>query len=91
VVGSETVVPHVSGRPDAYTLRLGTYDAEYLLFSLEVASAGEPERTLEALRSGAFGIVRAGSRFALARRGHETTGNGPLVARLANGEIDLSH
>jgi uncharacterized membrane protein len=91
VVGSETVVPHVSGRPDAYTLRLGTYDAEYLLFSLEAAAAGEPERVVEALRSGAFGIVRTGSRFALARRGHETTGNGPLLARLANVEIDLSH
>jgi uncharacterized membrane protein len=91
VAGSETVVPHVSSRPDAYTLRLGTYDAEYLLFSLEVATAGEPQRIVEALGSGEFGVVRAGPHFALARRGYDTTANGPLVARLANVEIGLPH
>lgn len=82
VVASETVVPHVSSRPDAYTLRLGTYDAEYLVFSLTYWVPGEPERVAEALRGGAFGVVAAGPEFALAQRGHEIGLNTSVLARV---------
>jgi hypothetical protein len=40
VVASERLVPHVSSRAFAYTLRLGTYDAEYAVFELPLATAG---------------------------------------------------
>jgi uncharacterized membrane protein len=83
VVASETVVPHISGRPDAYTLRLGTYDADHLLFSLRVRVAGETERVAEALRGGAFGVVAAGPDFVLARRGQQTALNAAVLGRLS--------
>jgi uncharacterized membrane protein len=85
VAASETVVPHVCGRPDAYTLRLGIYDAEYLLFSLVPTAAGEMERAREALGpDGGFGIVAAGSHFALARRGPATAGNALVLEALSH-------
>jgi len=82
-VGAETVVPHVCSRPDAYTLRLGLFDAEYLLFALTPTADGELERAAEALASGAFGVVDAGTVFVLAQRGHETSGNRAVLARMA--------
>jgi uncharacterized membrane protein len=84
VAASETVVPHVSSRPDAYTLRLGVYDAEYLLFSLVPTAAGEVERAREALADGRFGVVVTGSHFVLARRGHDTAGNAAVLEHLAH-------
>lgn len=83
VAGSETVVPHISSRPDAYTLRLGLYDAEHLLFSMVPTSEGELEKAAAALASGEFGIVEARSLFALARRGQETSRNPEVLARMA--------
>ena len=89
VAASETVVPHVSSRPDAYTVHLGTYDAEYLLFSLAVRVTGEAGRLREALRSGAFGVVAVGSEFVLARRGREAARNADVLARLPDVEAVL--
>jgi uncharacterized membrane protein len=89
VAGSETVVPHVSSRPDAYTVRLGTYDAEYLLFSLAVRAEAEGKPLREALGSGAFGVVAVGSEFVLARRGHGTARNADVLARLPDVEAGL--
>lgn len=83
VAGSETVVPHVASRPDAYTLRLGLYDAEYLLFSVVPSAPGELERAAAALADGSFGVVDARSLFVLCRRGHDTAGNPAVLARIA--------
>jgi uncharacterized membrane protein len=84
IAASETVVPHVSCRPDAYTLRLGVYDAEYLLFSLVPAAAGEPEQARAALESGRFGVLAAGQHFVLARRGQDPAGNAAVVEYLSH-------
>jgi hypothetical protein len=84
IAASETVLPHVSCRPDAYTLRLGVYDAEYLLFSLVPAAAGEPESARAALESGGFGVMAAGTHFVLARRGHPQGRNAPVVYYLSH-------
>ena len=83
VVAAETVVPHVCDRPDAYTLRLGLFDAEYLLFAIPPTTEGELPRAAEALASGAFGVMDARSLFVLARRGHATSGNPAVLARMA--------
>lgn len=82
-VGSETVVPHIAGRPDVYTLRVGLYDAEYLLFAMVPSAEGELEQAAAALAGGQFGIVEARSLFALGRRGHDTSRNGEVLARMA--------
>jgi uncharacterized membrane protein len=83
IAASETVVPHVSSRPDAYTLRLGVYDAEYLLFSRVPTGAGEVEQARAALEDGGFGVVAGGSHYVLAQRGHDTAGNAEVLAHLA--------
>lgn len=83
IAGSETVVPHVSSRPDAYTLRLGVYDAEYLLFSRVPAADGEVEQARAALEGGGFGVVANGSHYVLARRGHDPAANAPVLEHLS--------
>ncbi len=84
VSASETVVPHVSGRPDAYTLRFGVHDAEYLLFSLSPAAAGELEAARDALMDGRFGVVSVGSTYALARRGQNPALNASVLTHLSH-------
>lgn len=73
ITSSEYVVPHVSNRADAYTLRNGIYDAEYLLWE---TPARDDERTFvrEALRDD-FGVVASAGPFVLAKRGHSKDEN----------------
>jgi uncharacterized membrane protein len=81
IVSSENIVPQVSNRAFAYTLRLGIADADYLLFSVP---PGGDERTkvLEVLQPGTFGVVAERGQYALAKRGHSTDLNGGLLTRL---------
>jgi uncharacterized membrane protein len=92
VVSSEYVVPHVSNRADAYTLRLGLYDAEYLLFQLDPRyengtalprSFGrfEAKYARQALRAD-FGVVDRRGAYVLAQRGHSMQGNGDVLSLL---------
>jgi uncharacterized membrane protein len=92
VVSSEYVVPHVSNRADAYTLRLGLYDAQYLLFQLDPGyengtalprSFGrfEAKHARQALTSD-FGVVDRRGPYVLAQRGHSTAGNGEVLRLL---------
>jgi uncharacterized membrane protein len=83
VAASESVVPHVASRPDAYTLRLGVYDAEYLLFSRVPAGAGEVEQAVAALRERGFGVMASGAHYVLARRGHDRAGNAAVLEHLS--------
>lgn len=82
IAGSERVVPHISSRPDAYTLRVGLFDAEYILFSIVEEAGGERAPVVEALRSNTFGVVATRPRFALLKRGHDTSGNAALLRQL---------
>jgi len=81
VVACENVVPQLSNRPDAYTLRLSVYDAEYILFHLP-APQFERENVLEALQSRRFGVLRESGEFVLAKRGHSTSDNLRIIGRL---------
>jgi hypothetical protein len=83
VVAAETLVPHVCDRPDAYTLRLGLFDAEYLLFAVPPTTRGELPRAAFALASGMFGVADTGALFVLARRGHATSANAAVLACMA--------
>jgi uncharacterized membrane protein len=79
IVASEMLVPQVSGRPDAYTLRMNLYDAEYLLF--ESPPGGEErDHVIQALHDGAFGVVEVKGPFVLAKRGHPTTRNAEVLS-----------
>ena len=81
IVASETLVPQVSNRPDAYTLRMGTYDAEYLLFGLPAGGA-ELVNALALLQNNSFGVVDVKEPYVLAKRGAPTTRNPEILMRM---------
>jgi uncharacterized membrane protein len=81
VVATENVVPQVADRPDAYTLRIGVFDADYILFRLP-AYDSERDHVLEVLENDSFGIVADRGEFALAKRGYSTAKNGQFISRL---------
>jgi uncharacterized membrane protein len=81
VAASEMVVAHVSSRPDAYSLKIGVFDAQYLLVWMPPRGDEHPH-VLAAIQSGAFGVVDEKGEFVLAKRGHPTTKNAPILARI---------
>jgi uncharacterized membrane protein len=81
IVASEMLVAQVSNRPDAYTLRFGLYDADYLLFPLPMGGQ-ELQNALTAFQGGAFGVVDVREPFVLAKRGAGTEQNAAVMARL---------
>ena len=81
IVASEQLVPHLSNRPDAYTLRTGLFDAEYLLF--EAPRSGEEGTNIRnAFTSGEFGVVAFKDPFVLAKKGYPRTLNESLRYRI---------
>jgi uncharacterized membrane protein len=80
ICSSENIVPQVSNRAFAYTLRIGIADADYLLFEVPV---GGEERTkvLDVFSPGTFGVVAERGRFVLAKRGHPTDLNAGVISR----------
>lgn len=80
ISSSELVVPHVSSRPDSYTLRQGIYDAAYLLFQMP-ARDDERRFVRQALESD-FGVVATAGPFVLAQRGHSKAANAAVLNRL---------
>lgn len=81
VAASENIVPQVSNRPDAYTLRIAVFDADYILFRLPSPSH-ERENVLEELERDTFGILAQRGEFVLAKRGHSTEKNDSIITRL---------
>jgi uncharacterized membrane protein len=81
IVASEMLVPQISNRPDAYTLRFGLWDAEYLLFW---APLGGNEQTNAgiALKDGTFGVVDVREGFVLAKRGWRTDKNASIMSQV---------
>jgi len=87
VVATENVVPQVSNRPDAYTLRIAVFDADYILFRLP-AGQYEREHVLEAIESDTFGVVAESGEFVLAKRGHSTDKNAQFISRMGGHRYD---
>jgi uncharacterized membrane protein len=81
IVSSENIVPQVSNRAFAYTLRMGVSDAEYLLFSVPVGG-DERSKVLEVLPDGTFGVVAERGQYVLAKRGHPTDLNAGVLTRV---------
>ncbi len=82
VSASEHLLPHISGRRDAYTLRFGVYDAEYLFFELPIGN-DESESVTTRLRDGTFGVVDDEGDLVLAKRGFSTRKNADALSRIA--------
>jgi uncharacterized membrane protein len=82
VSASAFTVPQVSSREDDYSLTVGVFDAQYLLFTSEPGELMGIERPTvsDLLARGEFGVVAVHPPFALARRGHSTAGNSALLA-----------
>jgi uncharacterized membrane protein len=78
ICASELLVPHVSNRADAYTLRFGIYDAEYLLVWIPL-TGGERTAAGNVLRDNSFGVVDYFEGFVLMKRGHDTKRNLELL------------
>ena len=81
IASTETLVPQVSNRPDAYTLRFGVYDADYLMFQLPI-SGDEQRNALPVLENGSFGVIDVREPFVLARRGAPTDRNAAILQRM---------
>jgi uncharacterized membrane protein len=81
VASSENIVPHVSDRQNAYTLRTGNHDAEYLLFTVPIRGDERPY-VYEPIRDHRYGVVAVRNNFALAKRGHPDTLNATLLYRM---------
>ena len=74
ISASDNLVPQISNRPVAYTLRFSVFDAEYILFFSDPGriDGSEKSRVIEALVSGDFGVVDVRPPFAVAKRGYST-------------------
>jgi uncharacterized membrane protein len=83
VVASEHLVPHVAGRSDVYTLRYGTFDADWLLFQMPIGG-DERARARSLLEDGHFGIVDDRGEMVLAQRGHSPVENVAVLERMGN-------
>jgi uncharacterized membrane protein len=82
VAGTERVLPHVSNRPDAYTIRsAGIRDAEYILFPVQVGGV-DVKRIHPVLVDGSFGVVDVAGEFVLAKRGHSAERNAEVLKRI---------
>jgi uncharacterized membrane protein len=81
---SAFTTPQVSSRADAYSMTLGVYDADYLLFPTERQDFIGDEKTTvtRLLGTGQFGVVVMVPPFALAHRGHATDQNAAMLARI---------
>ena len=84
ITASAFTVTQVSARPNAYSLSLAIYDAEWLIAPTNKREyvADELARTSEALRSQQWGVVKIVEPFFVARRGAPTGLNAQLFAVL---------
>jgi uncharacterized membrane protein len=78
IAAGEKIVPHVSSRPDAYTLRIGLFDAEYILVEAAGEGGDGKKKLREALEKKTFGVIGKSGPFYLLKRGAPVTQNGEI-------------
>lgn len=80
VAATEKVGPHLSSRRYFYSLRKGTWGAEYLVARSKELKLQRTRPTLfKALDSGKYGVVRRLGNFALMKKGYSTKDNQDLI------------
>jgi uncharacterized membrane protein len=86
VVAAEWLVSHLSNRKDAYTLRFGVRDAEYLIFWTHRDKLRSDEKPVlkKALlgKDAPFGVMETRGMFVLAKRGHPKDQNDSVRSKL---------
>lgn len=82
IVSSEKIVPQIANRPDSYTLRVGVYDAEYMLLDMRGFTSEEKTNARKAFQEEKFGVVETRGHFVLAKRGVESEQTAGIVARI---------
>lgn len=79
VTATESVVPHLSNRPDANTIRQGLHNPEYMLLRYDEIRSGQQAdyllRGLGPLSTQQYGVLRHTKNFSLWKRGAKTTDN----------------
>jgi len=77
VVATENEVPHLSNRHNCFTMRIGHYNADYMLLKTSDLRSQKHEREhfKHALETGQYGFVDAAGPFTLWKRGHSTDRN----------------
>jgi uncharacterized membrane protein len=88
VAASERLVPHVSNRDNAYNLRNGVFDADWIVFFYARPQARSDELRVvqDALRSRSFGVEVQVDPFVVLRRGAPTDANSKLLRGIAGGD-----
>lgn len=73
VAASEWLIAHLANRPDAYAIRNGVLDAEYILFWLHPDKFRGDERPVlldAVVTSNRYGVIERRGMFVLAKKGH---------------------
>lgn len=86
VAATEMEAPHVSNRPDCFTMRFGADRADYLLVNLDEVSWGDSRSNmLAAINTGKYGFVAKRGRFALwsTKAGPEKDEEGAQLLRIS--------
>jgi uncharacterized membrane protein len=82
IASSEKLVPHVSSRPDAYTLRIGLFDATLILVEPGAEGADGKKKLREVLDKKTFGVTASEGPFFLMEKGAATTRNAEVEKAL---------
>jgi uncharacterized membrane protein len=82
IASSEKLVPHVSSRADAYTLRIGVFDATLLLVEPGAEGADGKKKLRDVLDKKTFGVIASEGPFYLMEKGAETTRNAEVEKAL---------
>jgi uncharacterized membrane protein len=84
VAASAFTVTQISARHNGYSLSISLYDAEWIIAPTNRGEyvGDERSRTIQALRSGQFGVVAVQKPFFLAKRGYATSQNASVLAMI---------
>ena len=81
MTASENIVSQISSRKNAYSLRIGFNDADYVLVRLP--SVGEDRgHLIDALKSGLYGMQAQRGEFVLFRKGLKPDSAAPFLRQL---------
>src|SRR5690606_935347 len=88
VAAGNFLTPQVSARPNAYSLWLGMYDADWIIAPVEVheLSPGEVTRIRDSLNSD-WGVVAIEGQFMVAHKGHDQSLNKKVLKKIGRKRI----
>jgi len=87
VAASERLVPHLSNRNNAYGLRAGVFDAEWIMLSygLPESRADDQANARKVLLDRSFGVVAISEPYILLKRGADANRNDEALMLIAHG------